>query len=222
METAEILVHVLHIVIGQDSAAHVGPYHGDNGMVIACLKEDLGCKACLRENTVQHGVHGGMAVHEHKGLVLEPSDIQGGIVLPLLRRHACQRMSGGNNQIQFFLVYGFIDIVGPVLVCKRQEGNVQAANGYHLLKMLYNALLGFDDYVGIELVEGAVYLCKHIDAASCRKAHGEMAAFAVRQVVDGLVGFPLQPHNFLGIPDVNFPGLRQMPVGAGTVEQGSA
>ena len=70
METTEVLIHVLHIVVGQDSAAHVGPYHGDNGMVIACLKEDLGCKACLRENTVQHGVHGGMAVHEHKGLVL--------------------------------------------------------------------------------------------------------------------------------------------------------
>ncbi len=71
-------------------------------------------------------------------------------------------------------------------------------------------------------MEGGVGGGEHGDAPARGKAHGQVAVPPLRQVVDPLVGVPLDPQYLLGVLYIDLTRLCQVPVGPGAVEEGCA
>ena len=69
MKAGNPLRNVFYIVICENSAAEICLEHGQNRLVIACFKQNMGLKAGIREDPVHKSPHGRTLVHDNKGFV---------------------------------------------------------------------------------------------------------------------------------------------------------
>ncbi len=213
---------VFYIVICQDSAAEIGLKHGQEGVIIACFKQNLGLDAGIGKNCVNESPHGRLFVHDDKRLVLKCTDIHSGVRIAPGRPYFCGRMDRRHSQKNLFRVYGFIGIAGPVFIRQRQETDIKISLGNQLLKVPDYSFPGHDGNVGILLMENGIGGSKHGGTSSGSEAYGQMSPFALGQIMDHLIGIPFDLKDLSGIADIGFPGFCQMPVCPGTVKQGSA